>query len=327
MIRYGTFRSNFGRFRRQDFHAKSLRLHHRAPRQIAAAEPRRKAEIIFDARAHARLAARRFPLDHHRVQAFRRSVHGGGEACRPSADDRQIVEACLRARPQADFLRDLRRGAFEELRPIGKEDDWKTCRFRSESFQKKFGLRIARGNLRVDPLVGDVIAREEVAQFIRPGRPSRAEYANSRIGWMVGSLPVAEQIVQLRIEVLGGRVPRLHEKIVDAGLIDGANRGGRVRVCGEQRALGLRVNPHGFLQEVHAVDARHALVRQEQGHAVAAEFQLLQKVERALRAIRFPGRDNPRRTATASRVQSLAKHPRRRPRSVRLVSPWSVPVR
>ena len=63
--------------------------------------------------------------------------------------------------------------------------------------------------------------------------------------------------------------------------IDGADRGGGVGVGGEQRALGIRVNAHGFLQEVHAVDARHALVGQEQGHAVAAEFQLLQKVERA----------------------------------------------
>ena len=99
---------------------------------------------------------------------------------------------------------------------------------------------------------------------------------------MVGSLPIAEQIVQLRIEVLGGRVPRLHEKIVDAGLIDSADRGGRVGVCGEQGALGVGINLHGFLEEMHAVQARHALVGEEQGHAVVAEFQLLQKVERAL---------------------------------------------
>ena len=98
---------------------------------------------------------------------------------------------------------------------------------------------------------------------------------------MVGGLPVFEQIVQLRIKVLGGRIPRLHEKIMDAGLVDGADRGGRIGVGGEQGALGVGINAHGFLQEVHAIDARHALVRQKQRHAVAAKFQLLQKVERA----------------------------------------------
>src|SRR5256884_1993699 len=40
----------------------------------------RKAEIIFDARAQARLAARSFALDDHGTQAFARAVHGGGKS-------------------------------------------------------------------------------------------------------------------------------------------------------------------------------------------------------------------------------------------------------
>ena len=99
---------------------------------------------------------------------------------------------------------------------------------------------------------------------------------------MVGSLPVVQQIVQLRIEVVGGRVPGLHEKIIDIGLIDGADGGVRVGVGSEQGPLGFRINVLRFLQEGDAVHARHALIGQKQCHAVAADLELLEQVERAL---------------------------------------------
>ena len=47
---------------------------------------------------------------------------------------------------------------------------------------------------------------------------------------MERSLPIVEQVIQLRIQVLGWRVPRLQEKIIDAGLIDGADRGIGIRI-------------------------------------------------------------------------------------------------
>ena len=120
MMRYEpSVRTADGFLRRQNLHAEALRLHHRAPRKIAAAEARRKTEIIFDARTHSRLAAGRLPLDHHRVQAFRRSVNGGGQACRPSTDNRQIIEAGLRAGSQPHLLRNVGRRLSRSLVPSG----------------------------------------------------------------------------------------------------------------------------------------------------------------------------------------------------------------
>ena len=56
------------------------------------------------------------------------------------------------------------------------------------------------------------------------------------------------------------RIPWFHEKVVDAGLIDGANRGVCVRVRSEQCPLRTGKDVHGLLQKFHTVHARHALI-------------------------------------------------------------------
>ena len=216
------------------------------------------------------------------MQAFRRAIDGSSQASRPSADDRQIVKIGLRASPQPNFLRDFRRHALQKLRPVREEHDRKAGGLRPQSLQKALGFRIVGGKLHVDPLIGNVVARQKIAQLIRPRRPARAQYSDSLECRAVGSLPIIEQIIQLRIEMLRGRIPRLHEKIVDVGLIDGADRSVRVGVGGEQRPLRLGKDPHCFLQKCDAVHVRHALVGKKQGHAVVAHLQLLQKGERSL---------------------------------------------
>ncbi len=82
--------------------------------------------------------------------------------------------------------------------------------------------------------------------------------------------------------MLCGRIPRLQEKIVDAGMIDGADRGVGVGIRGEQCPLGTGENPHRLLQKFHSVHAWHALVGQQQRHAVIPYLQLFQQIERAL---------------------------------------------
>jgi hypothetical protein len=89
-----------------------------------------------------------------------------------------------------------------------------------------------------------------------------------------------KQVIQLRIQVLGGWIPRLQKKIVEAGLIDGADRGVRIRISREQSPLRRGKDSHRLLQKFHTVHARHALVGQQQGNAVIAHFQLLQQIER-----------------------------------------------
>ena len=52
----------------------------------------RKAEIVFDARARARLAARRAAVEHDHRESFRRRVHRRREPGRSRADDRDVVD-------------------------------------------------------------------------------------------------------------------------------------------------------------------------------------------------------------------------------------------
>src|SRR3984885_9364170 len=76
-------------------------------------------------------------------------------------------------------------------------------------------------------------------------------------------------------------MPRLQEKIIDAGMINGADGGAGVGICGKQRPLRAGEDAHCLLQEFHSVHARHALIGKQQGHTVIANLQLLQKIERA----------------------------------------------
>ena len=68
--------------RHEELRAEPLRLRHRASRQLAAADAGRKAEIVLDSRAAARLSAGRVPIEQQRPQSFgcavdRRARPGG----------------------------------------------------------------------------------------------------------------------------------------------------------------------------------------------------------------------------------------------------------
>src|ERR1700686_3409778 len=124
-------------------------------------------------------------------------------------------------------------------------------------------------------------ARQKIPQFVRSRRPARAQYSNSLKGGTVRSLPIIEQVVQLGIQVLGGRIPRLHEKVVEVGLVDSADRGVRVGIGGEQCPLGVRVYLPRFLKKPNTIHARHALIREEKSHSIIANLQSLEQVQRS----------------------------------------------
>ena len=85
-----------------------------------------------------------------------------------------------------------------------------------------------------------------------------------------------QQVVESGKELFLGRIPRLHQIIMDAGFVNGVDGSIGVRIGSEQGALGQRVHLHGFGKEIHAVHLRHALVREQQGHGVVASFQFPQ---------------------------------------------------
>src|SRR5215469_8239428 len=85
-----------GFLRGKNLHPKTLRLHYRASRQIAPAQPGGKPQIVLDPRAHPGLPAGCFALDHHRVQAFGSAINSRRKASRTTADDCQVVKIGLR---------------------------------------------------------------------------------------------------------------------------------------------------------------------------------------------------------------------------------------
>ena len=72
--------------------------------------------------------------------------------------------------------------------------------------------------------------------------------------------------------MLGRRIPRLQEKIVDAGLIDSADGGVGIGIRGQQCPLRTGKNSYCLLQELDPVHPRHALVGKEQGYIVVAHL-------------------------------------------------------
>ena len=92
-------------------------------------------------------------------------------------------------------------------------------------------------------------------------------------------IPCLKQVVQHRIELLLGRIPGLGQVVVDFGRIDGLDRGLRIGVCGQQGALGVRINFLRLFQKIHARHARHPLIGEKQRNGVAPLLQLNAGVE------------------------------------------------
>ncbi len=81
-------------------------------------------------------------------------------------------------------------------------------------------------------------------------------------------------------------IPRLHQIVVHACLVDSINSRVGVRISGEQGALGERVHLHGFSKEIHAVHLGHALIGEQQSHGIVARFQFAQSGEAGASGIR-----------------------------------------
>jgi hypothetical protein len=173
-----------GFVRRENFSAEAARLGHGPARQIAAVYPRRKAQVVFDAGAETGLA---------------------------SAQNDQVVGCGAGAGVEADAASHFRVGRVGETAAILEEHHREAPLFGRQHVQGTAHLRIAVSLLRVEPLVVHLVARQKLAELVGAARPSRAEHLQSLERRPVGCLPIAEQIVQNRIEVLLGRVPGLEQ--------------------------------------------------------------------------------------------------------------------
>ncbi len=249
-----------------------------AARQIAAAQSGWETEIVFDARAEARLPAGRFAFDDHGAQPFRRAINTGGEASRSTAGDDQIVKLQAGTHAQADLGGKFAVGRGSHARAVGKQDYRQMRRIVAERLSQAMRLRI--GRLDVQPLIRHLAAGQKVPDLIGARRPAIAKHANAFKRRPVARRPVVQQIVNHGIKLLFRRVPGLEEIVMDFDVIDGADGRVGIGVSGEQSALGIGKQGHGFGQEAYTIHLRHALIGQQQGHGVVARLQLVQGIER-----------------------------------------------
>jgi hypothetical protein len=131
------------------------------------------------------------------VQAFGSAVNRGGETGWASPTPLPSRKGGFGARPQTHFAPTSRR-AVEQLRAIGKQDDGKVRRIRPKASQilvSGHWLRLLRRSTGTER--GCV---QKVPQSVGARRPPCTQYPDASENRMVGSSPIAEEIVQLRIQ-------------------------------------------------------------------------------------------------------------------------------
>ena len=164
-------------------------------------------------------------------------------------------------------------GVRRVLQPLARrrDDEWE----RAVAGQP---LRVVVA-LDVEELVRDLVAREEVAEAVAVGAPAVGDEAEAAVAGPPPRPPVVEEVVEDGVELLLGRVPRLEEVVVDAAVVDGADRGVGVGVGREERALGPRRDLGDGLQDRDAVEPGHPLVGEHEGDGLAALRQLADGVD------------------------------------------------
>src|ERR671935_1444853 len=93
-----------------DHRAELSRLESRPPGELGAGEARRKAEVVLDPRARARLAARGEALDHERAEALRGGVDRRGEPGRATAEHHDVEALAVELGSQPKLIGDGRHG-------------------------------------------------------------------------------------------------------------------------------------------------------------------------------------------------------------------------
>ncbi len=233
------FRADAGDALEKELRTEAVRLQEGPLGEFVAAEAGGEAEIVFDLRAGACLSAGRVGLDDQRAQALGGSIDACGESCRTGPDDDHVVELLLGLGAQAHLVGQFRDAGLHQGSAIAEEDDRELGVVDAFFLEQGMSVRVL---LRVQPLVGNSIARKEVAHLVVHRRPAHADDANAFEGWLVALLPGFEQVVQHRVELFFGRIPRLVQVVVDLGGVDGADGGFGVGVGGQQHALGVRID-------------------------------------------------------------------------------------
>ncbi len=149
-----------GHARARDAGAKSLRLDHCPLGEVAAGDPRRKPQVILDARTASCLASDYGHLDDQGAQSFRGAIDCRRETSWPRTDDEEVEAAFGKAVDgQAEILRQPSWGRAAQDR-TRDDHDRQLARRDTQLAQQMVDSSVA---VRVQPLMGDPVARQELA--------------------------------------------------------------------------------------------------------------------------------------------------------------------
>ena len=165
-----------GRAGGDQFGAELLGLPARALGQLATRHPVRKAQVVLDPRALARLTAGRGAFDEHRAQTLGGAVDGGGQARGAAADDDQVVELLGRLGGQAQRVGQLGVGGIDEGFATFGDDDRQPQAVLAGGLQEP----LAGGLVGHEPGVVEPVAGQEVADLPGPGRPAVPDHLGVR---------------------------------------------------------------------------------------------------------------------------------------------------
>ena len=148
--------------RNRHFGSEFLRLVVGARHQRDAGDSGRKAEVIFDPRRSAGLAAERTAVQDKNGEALRCCVNRGRKSGRPGADDGNIVEAIRIDCPhQPEAARQLILAGIAQQLPTRTEHDGQLSRIDMKTLDK--GLRLAVG-FRIEQLERVTVATQKPLQ-------------------------------------------------------------------------------------------------------------------------------------------------------------------
>ena len=125
-----------------------------------------------------------------------------------------------------------------------------------------------------------LVAGQELAHLPRSRIPAVADHLGHGHRAVTLGAPRLQQAVDHRIELLLRRIPRLEQVVVQVDDVDRVDGGVGVGVCGQQHPAGQGIDIHGFFQELDAAHAGHPVVGDEHRDGVAAQLELVDRLER-----------------------------------------------
>ncbi len=129
---------------------------------------------------------------------------------------------------QADPFGECCRAGTPERFPLREEDYWQIRGSGSGGLQKCLCLVVDADR---HCAIRDLVHGQEGLQFVGSRRPLLAQHANAFETGAIPGLPIAEEVVEDRVQMILGRMPGLHDVLVEPNVVDCADRCVGVGVC------------------------------------------------------------------------------------------------